>query len=166
MNDLWRRIEATLDARAARSDAARERRDSLRPPTDPASLARAEAMLGRSFPPELRAAFEVHDGQDPHALEVFSRWGLHSLADALGVWQSHEAMAREGLLDEAAWRREWLPVAKDGGGNHVVVDLRTGAVLEYRRVGPARPLSPSLRAWMDAVTSALPPEDDAEDDAT
>lgn len=154
MEDLWRRIEGILDARAERSDAWRERRGSLRPPVDAEEVARAEAELGLPLHPELRASLGVHDGQDPRALEVFKKWGLHSLAAALADWRFYG--------ERHDYRREWLPIARDGGGGRILLDLRRGAVLWYSRIGNASPVAASLREWLMQVTSALPPEDDEE----
>lgn len=164
MDDRWRHIEAILDRRAERSDSARERRDALRPPASAEAIARAEAELGLPLTDEFKSSLRVHDGQDPNALEVFTVWGLHSLAEALRVWRFLGEMAREGLLGEDVWRPDWLPIARDGGGNHLLLDLCTGAIRQYRRAGATRSVAPSLRAWLTEVAATLPLEDDARPD--
>ena len=163
MEDVWKRIEQILDERAVRSESAGERRRALRPPVRTEDVAGAEKDLGLPLTDELKASLAVHDGQDPGALEVFTTWGLHPLAKALETWRFFCEMAGDGTLDDAAWRREWLPIATNGGGDHLLHDLRSGAVLRYRRASSSRPVvATSLRAWLEDVAETLPAEEDEE----
>jgi cell wall assembly regulator SMI1 len=95
-------------------------------------IAAAEAKLGASFPPELRAFYLAHDGAPDDAMcggrQLLS---LKSIVNQWTIWKElfdGEELEDEGVepdtgVQERWWIPAWIPVTYDFGGNHDVVDL-------------------------------------------
>lgn len=112
----------------------------LRPPVSADALARAEQILGVMLPEDVRRSYEIHDGQEED-VSLFAGLRLASLEEMITVWRWNvEFIAEQGEMEGLArgippdavrsvWRsRGWIPILRDGGGNHVVVDLDPGPV--------------------------------------
>jgi cell wall assembly regulator SMI1 len=115
----------------------------VRPPATPEWLCRAEEAVGGPLPADLARWWQLADGMDGHAslipqahtplsieaaLSSRSSWlkvspgpGHHPSADAEGC-----ANAPAGTPCEDTWLPQWLPIAADGGGTDLFVDLRPG----------------------------------------
>jgi cell wall assembly regulator SMI1 len=176
----WDRIEKWLRGNA--SDI------PLPPPAEASALAAAEVAVGHPFPGDLVESLLRHDGA-PRSL-VPSRWTLLPLDTAVDTWHRNtEALAarQAAEVDDAGdeddedwsevgeggedafwgWNPAWLPIAVDGSGCHLVVELREGS----RRgvVGVLDPESdprfegygtwPSTAALLEGTANALHGDD-------
>lgn len=132
---LWKRIEKFLKTnRAVKS--------SLQEPATEAQIARCEGAVGIAFPPSLRASYLIHNGQKPRASCLFpddfpdldSPFCLLSLAEIANEWRTWKSLVdagefrkQKGLPDAGIrpdwWNPKWLPIASDGGGNSLCVDM-------------------------------------------
>ncbi|MCB0213053.1 MAG: SMI1/KNR4 family protein [Anaerolineae bacterium] len=110
------------------------------PPATPALIAQAEAAVGRSFPAELRALYQIHNGQKQGA-GLFFDWPFLTLEEMVQewtLWSKMDEMYRldfdvdaisvpRGYIKEMYVSPAWLPIAKDYGGNHYAIDLDPAA---------------------------------------
>lgn len=115
-------------------------RDAVRPPASEADLDRLEALVGASLPGELRELYRQHDGQTYDGPGFFLDWMWLPVADVereIRGWREQDEAAFDeadenlvsdtaGAVSEVYWNPMWLPVASDGGGNFLVVDLAPG----------------------------------------
>ncbi len=159
----WERIDRWL---AANADPAP---GFLRPPAAPDAVASAEAAMGVAFPAELRASLAVHDGEEEGSPSLFDEWVLLPAAAMAQSWRTllrlHEAgeLPPEPLDGMPAgparptWHSlRWVPLADDGGGNRLMLDLdpgeggAAGQLIVFYADAPDRPLvAPSLAAWLE-----------------
>lgn len=97
-------------------------------------IARVEAKLGFSLPPDLRASFAIHDGQDHDAPPLFAGLRLLSLEGVveLASWIKDDLAASPspparglppGTVNDVWESTSWLPIGTDDGGNHISIDL-------------------------------------------
>jgi cell wall assembly regulator SMI1 len=154
---------------------------TVNPPATEAALARAEAALGVSLPADLRAWWRRADGMRwthppsgrllppgfvPHSVEQ----ALASRQTWLDVMRGEESELPPGPAGSPCdvWLPEFMPIAADGGGTELFVDLRGGpshgCVMEYDKVGAAGyedltsedvSLWPSVTAMLADVAEAL-----------
>ncbi|MFF5263095.1 SMI1/KNR4 family protein [Actinomadura viridis] len=125
-----------------------EELDAIGPPATEDDVRDAERALGTALPDDLLAWWRRADGQDGlsgllpsfympcsirtalHRREMWmTAWnGVMEGADparfAAFVEQANQATA--GTPCKNAWLPRWLPIANDGGGNDLFVDLRPG----------------------------------------
>ncbi|GGP65365.1 SMI1/KNR4 family protein [Saccharothrix coeruleofusca] len=169
----WDRIEKWLGSNA--SDI------PLPAPAAVPALAAAEVAVGYAFPRDLVESLLRHDGA-PRSL-VPSRWTLLPLDTAVDTWRrnTEELAARQAaevddMSDEDwseveegeedafwGWSPAWLPIAVDGSGCHLVVELREGS--RHGAVGVLDPESnprfegsgtwPSTAALLEGTANAL-----------
>ncbi len=165
--DAWPRLERALAAHAPAVLA------DLAPGADAAALADLATQTGLTLPESLRAYYAAHDGQRGDAPGLF--FGLYALsAEAAGTeWANWTSLLRddpslnetiavtaqpEGAVEAVYAHPGWLPIASDGAGNHLAVDLApgpqgtAGQVISFGTDEPVRRvLAPSVRhlvAWM------------------
>lgn len=178
MDDLtaaWTDWTATLAA------AGFDPRPELRPPADPAAVARAQEHSGVRFPDDLVALYALADGQGstPEDPQVFPQYRFLPVADALVVWGGwddvHRYEGADGMAVHAEhvtvragdpvrkeyWVRGWWPLAEDGGGNVLVVDTDPapgGTVGQIVVAGPdedeRRMLAPGVTEYLRALAAA------------
>lgn len=140
--DAWLRTHAKLVGR------------QLRPPASDEQIATAERAIGHPLPASLRDAYRAHDGARGEHPAVFAalraaeavQWvrGMAWLPLA-GAVQELRVMQRV----DPDWPASQLPVAADGGGNLVLIDLVTGAVrLLDHETGELEVLAPDFTTWM------------------
>lgn len=175
----WTGIESWVRAQSPALHAA------LLPPATDADLAAAEETLGRPLPADLAAWWRLFGG----IAETYTHWPLvpphwqpHGLAGALrlrklmiqaisgihfatrGEEQDFEAAAlREpaGTPCMELWLPAWLPVAGDGAGYELFVDLRAGerhgCVMEWDKYSGADrdPVWPDVTAMLAETVRAL-----------
>ncbi|MFG6444265.1 SMI1/KNR4 family protein [Microbacterium sp. P07] len=110
----------------------------LNPPATPQQIEAVEAEIGQRFPDDLRAAYLHGDGQPAHSSGLIGGLFWLTLAHSLGEWRvwrevvaEHGQIARHasfepGMIREAYFEPGWWPIASDGGGNHIAVDLTPG----------------------------------------
>ncbi|MEU0881361.1 SMI1/KNR4 family protein [Lentzea sp. NPDC005914] len=167
----WERIENWLQGNGIEP----------KPPLEATTLTAAQA-LGHPLPADLTESLLRHDGS-PRTL-VPPRWTLLPLQTSLDVWKrkTDDLAARQAAeieeIDEDeeedfsaveegeedafwGWNAAWFPVAGDGGGCHLVVDLRTGVLGEHDPETGTRFGSPwrSVAELLEATAAALHGED-------
>ena len=182
VEDLWWRWVDRLEDRGWGA------RAMLRPPAGDDVVAAAAEVVG-GFPDELAALYRIADGQletryvDGPWTNLFPGHEFLSLAGARRAWQGwadiRAAYVARGLRrhDHGARRRPgaprhtpgqlWWPLAEDGGGNHLMVDLDPppgGTVGQVLVAGPdedeRRVLAPGVGAYLAALLDAdLDPPD-------
>ncbi|MEU5693066.1 SMI1/KNR4 family protein [Actinosynnema sp. NPDC020468] len=156
VEESWDRIEKWLHATAP---AAAER---LSPPASAAAVGAAETTVGLPFPPDLVASLRRHDGVTPYGRDRFllpPHWILVSLEYCVETWrrytdelnhrQATEIESMDGEDEDAwsepeededafwGWSPGWFPIAADGTGCHLLVELRPGP--RYGAVGSLVP---------------------------
>src|SRR5262245_38064230 len=96
--------------------------------------------IGMKFPPELRESLAVHAGQR-QSDAAFGQWELFDLERVTSRWDSLAERVASGQFpdhDEPHiqirgpvrprwWDRAWIPVAADGTGDLLAVDLNPPA---------------------------------------
>ena len=168
---IWEEIGAWFDEHAAPYAAAlREARGA-----DEEAIRRLEARLGgRRLPPDVRAALQLHGASGGVAYweytglsveEIASRWeGLERLRGegTFDGWEPRELDSSLQLVQPQWWSPDWIPLAKDGGGNLLCVDLgpdvrgTRGQVIWWEiHGGPVASPSPSLRSWLESYRAQL-----------
>jgi cell wall assembly regulator SMI1 len=135
MTRAWERLERALPKLEVEGA-------GLAPPASEAELQEFEAETGLVLPPELRAYWRGHAGEDPGHSGLFD-FRLLSLAEAkkqlagwahvrerLGSELKHFNRASSSHPSEAIQRQYstpgWLPLLSDDEGNHIGVDLNPG----------------------------------------
>jgi ankyrin repeat protein/cell wall assembly regulator SMI1 len=139
--------------------------------------------LGVELPDELRELFRLCDGQeregdalvpDPEGDEDVG-YALLSVENVYHDWKVlTDLLEREGADDETSrlraeeglrniwWSPRWVPLASNGGGDFLFVDLdpdeggQTGQVaLRSHEEGPLRVLSPSITEWLGDLAESI-----------
>lgn len=127
----WKRLEITPSVRKSLKRGARE-----------AKFAKLEKALGARLPADVRSSYLLHDGQKPKSdgliptgfADLDSPFCLLSLDDVLDQWESWKEWhddgdfeGRSGVPDTgvraAWWHPGWVPLAVDGAGDAVCIDL-------------------------------------------
>ncbi|MGI4870255.1 MAG: SMI1/KNR4 family protein [Janthinobacterium lividum] len=131
---------------------------TLLPPATVAELAAFEAEFNLTLPPELRAWWGWHNGQQGFE-SLYGSHGLQSVSSAAETMR-----VNFDLLDEYVpnwWRMAWVPVLENGGGDHICLDTegtftgQPGQLVEHWHDWESRTvLYPNLTAWLAAVVSA------------
>lgn len=139
----WQRIQKWL------SENVPELADKLPGPAELAQVETAEQAMGMALPAELRESYLLHDGQEYGELELnifptpadayddmaFCLLPIARVADEWKVWKDLiDGGDFEGEFGEPAsgiadawWSDGWIPVAGNGGGDFLCVDMRPAA---------------------------------------
>lgn len=171
----WTSIVGWLETHAPTSAAA------LRDPVPEVVLSWGQKTTGREWPEQLVAWLRMNDGggrpSDAEVLPlgfplgasgIVENWQVNvDVTDDLTgeIWEPAEVAGAEGQpagSNAAPFLRSWLPVASNGSGDHLFVDLRPGprsglvAEFEHDNGGFTRPaLWPDIAAMLEDVASAL-----------
>jgi cell wall assembly regulator SMI1 len=167
LESIWGRIDAWL-ARQAPDILA-----DLNPPASPEALSDTEARIGRELPEDVRATFQIHDGQRGSAPWSFPEWKLlpiRFVAQELDVLRElradgvfdHAVARAEGPVHATWWSQAWIPLLANGYGDYLCVDVdppeggRIGQLLQYwGRHETREVVAPSLRAWLTIFADDL-----------
>ncbi|WP_052374247.1 SMI1/KNR4 family protein [Chondromyces apiculatus] len=163
----WARIERWLGQRAPEVLA------SLLPGVGEEGLGRIEREIGASLPEDLRASLKRHAGS---TRALSGEWELHPPAMILGTWTMMRGFAEDGVFPHGEltpgsvvgplvptwWTRGWIPVAGNGAGDHLCVDLSPaeggtrGQVLRYLHDHEHREvIATGFGAWLGALANGL-----------
>src|SRR5262249_45100763 len=125
----------------------------LNPPATAKAIADAEVAFGCSFTPDLADSLRIHDGQDGGGLEMLGGWRLYDLHSMDRAWRMMMDMSREETI---LWKPTWIPIASDGNGNHLIVDLASGRVASVPRlVEDPSTVAPSFLSWLETITTEI-----------
>jgi cell wall assembly regulator SMI1/ankyrin repeat protein len=149
----------------------------LRAGAKPAKLATFEAVLGCTLPLDVRESYLQFDGQksgDGMFIvkdESFDEeYAWMSLDEAQAQWTMMQELAAEGEFKGAKakgetgvrstwWHAQWIPIATDGGGNYLCVDLApamggaSGQIIGFRHDSAKRELHAA--SFSDLLTFLL-----------
>ncbi|XVU29567.1 SMI1/KNR4 family protein [Actinoplanes sp. CA-054009] len=107
--------------------------DEVGPPAGEADLAAAERAVGVALPADLVAWWRSADGVG-HGFRLLPGFAPYSVRDALAsrrTWLEVSAPSGDsgaaGSACHGVWLPRWLPVAGNGSGDDLFVDLRAGA---------------------------------------
>jgi len=152
----WERIDTWLEANAPDVLA------KLRPGATREEISAFEKALGRALPVSLRASYLAHDGvtdEDSRAIFGALRAPPH------GEWARYMSwLPLAGAIEQLSFMKglgeEWpeahLPIAKDAGGNLVLVDLESGGVLLWdHETWDPEPLAASFDEWLTALADDM-----------
>lgn len=159
---------------------------AVNPPATEPALARAEAAVGTQLPADLVAWWRRAGGMrmtNPHPGALlppgFVPCSVDDALESRRIWLEvtrgggAEPESSSGLAGSPwdTWLPVWLPIASDGGGTDLFVDLRDGpahgCVVEYDKVGAAGSENwqepdvsrwPSVGAMLADVAEALEQE--------
>jgi cell wall assembly regulator SMI1 len=166
----WADIEEWLTANAPKV------KKSLRPPADDAKLANLQKKLKLTLPADFVASVRVHDGQrsddgcalipgPPHPLglgwyellpltDIRREWSMMKGLDDIGEFEGRKPRATRGI-QPVWWSQEWVPIADNGGGDYVCLDLApakggtVGQVILFGHEGtPQRRVARSFAEWL------------------
>jgi cell wall assembly regulator SMI1 len=164
--ELWRRIETWLGAHSPNA------RKDLHAPATIEAIEQLEKVLGTSLPDDFRQSMQIHDGQHSN-LPIFGRWELLESRRVAERWKQHTRIYREqGLVAASAraegpvrpvwWNLSWVPIATDGGGNDLCLDLdppargHRGQLIEYVHDDDVRSVvAPTFRAWLSTYADEI-----------
>jgi cell wall assembly regulator SMI1 len=171
VRESWQEITAWLRANAPATHTA------IRRPLPAARVAAAAETLGRALPEDLATWWTLHDGlvvPTPGSLFPghFNPYGIESMLTIRSRWLEIDSRTpsegdRQRGADLAAGDHAWsflaafVPIAGDGSGDELVVDLREGAargcVKDYSHEEGAlhSPVAPSLEAMLVDLLGSL-----------
>ncbi len=138
----------------------------LKPGADPEALAHLEQELSAKLPNDVLTSYAIHDGY-----AYLTEYEYLRAATALKSWRSQQELppgptplesAHRGRLQPVWWHRGWFPVAMDGGGNYLCVDLAPTAAGRFGQVlfwdtaeGPRLSEHESFGSWLETYRDAL-----------
>src|SRR5690349_20028435 len=119
MKTIWNRMEAWLETNASQV------RRGLNPPATQTQIAQAEAILGISFPQDIRDTFLIHNGQasdNPWLLDGWEFMSVERIVDEWKVWKDlldggdfdGITTVSEGHTVTDWWIPLWIPLTYDG----------------------------------------------------
>ncbi len=165
----WRVIEGVL------KENARSAYEALRPPAPMAGIRKLEELVGVKLPRALVSSLLTHDGMRDRivVVDLYDYNRLISVAEMAKWWRivSSDPSDLDGprffhgrrIKGDLRWRRAWVPIAVDAGGNLLACDLDPGPagtrsqVFPWQNYGspPPRVVAPSYAAWLDAVAEEM-----------
>ncbi len=178
VNDSWTRIEAWLAAHA------RMIRKSLRPPARAGALDKLQAGLGLTLPADFADSVGRHDGQKEDAehgllpapedelgpspsfrllslAEIAREWAMMKGLQEGGEFAGQTPEPARGVRDDW-WNPAWVPIADNGGGDYVCLDLApakggsAGQVIVFFHDMDERPkLARSYAAWLEKLAKGF-----------
>jgi len=165
MKTIWNRIEKWLDTNA------KEVLRGLNPPATRDQVARAEAILGISFPQDVVDIFMIHNGQASNTAGLLDGWEFMSVERIVDEWKVWKDLLDRGDFKRANsdsvgytvtdwWNPRWIPLTYDGSGNHPCLDLnpgrlgKAGQIIRMWHDDAARDLiAPAYREWLSQLAA-------------
>ncbi|EFH88345.1 SMI1/KNR4 family protein [Ktedonobacter racemifer] len=143
MQGIWKRIEAWL------KDNAPEILDTLIEGATDDDLQEIEAEMGMRLPEGVKASWQTYNG----TFDAFiDGWRLHNLDE---VVQQRQFMIDLFRDNEEWWNPKWLPLASDGCGDMICIDL--APVAFYDTPSPQEQVGQIFVFWHDDVDHWLAP---------
>ena len=168
---VWSRLEHALAALVPAIST------SLAPPASTADIEALAARTGRDVHGALHGLYGAHDGQPDDAPGLFvglrflpateaadewSRWSSTIHDDPSLVTDISVTSQPDGAVQPVYFSDGWIPVATDGAGNGLAVDLDPGPQGTAGQLvcfGPDEPtrtvLAPSALAFLDWLSAAI-----------
>jgi cell wall assembly regulator SMI1 len=178
VSESWGRIETWLQAHAPAV------RKSFRPGARKGAVEKLEAELGAKLPADFAELVRLHDGQKDDAeaglfpvsdkgLGPLPSFRLLSLTEARREWKMMKELHDQGEFDGRKskptrgvradwWNVGWVPIADDGGGDYVCLDLAPGkggtvgqVIVFFHDMDDRQSLAKSYAAWMEVLAGGL-----------
>jgi cell wall assembly regulator SMI1 len=174
VNNAWERIEAWLAVHA------RVVRKSLRPSAREGELEKLQSKLGLGLPADFAESARRHDGQKSDAehglfplsddalgampscrllrlTEIRDAWAMMKELHDIGEFAGRKSEPARGVRHDW-WHPGWVPIADNGGGDFLCLDLApgkggtAGQVIVFFHDLEDRPrLAKSVAAWLGAL---------------
>jgi cell wall assembly regulator SMI1 len=157
VTDSWRRIEAWLKIHAPRIF------DALAPGATAAQIAAAERKLRFELPEDVRMTYLIHNGAEDSDLLPSPATLPPEMAFSLLPLDEIVRDFRE-MRQWDGWSKHWLPIAHNGGGDYLCVDLNDdkedpnarGRIIEYQHeLSDFEVVSPSLRHLLQQLSDGM-----------
>ena len=132
MRELWKKV---FDHYAKIS---RDILDDFNPPAEPIKIEALESLTNGLIP-ALYQTFFIHNGQNSYRFACMHPWKLYDIDDVLDNYDlmNNEVVARwqeedispddysesNGPVKEVMWNSKWIPIASNGAGDLMCVDL-------------------------------------------
>lgn len=132
----------------------------LQPPAGAEQLAQAEHAYGFALPDSLKELYGWKNGQPATCFESLSGMDslmFVSLETALASYRMISDFDRRGEFPAGWWRRSWVPLLANGGGDFVCVDAETDRLIWYFHDDAARPAfdSPTIAELLNELLDEL-----------
>jgi cell wall assembly regulator SMI1 len=174
MDETWKRIEAWLAQNAPEILA------DLQAPAAPQDIQNTERALGQQLPDEMAASYRIHNGSRGGAAPLLGKWRLLSLDQIeerwreLNTFNENQKDAEDEFGDkefetqtdpgiqEGWWRNAWIPIASNGSGDFLCVDLdpapggKRGQIISYLHAdGSRKRVANSFGKWLGQFADDL-----------
>jgi cell wall assembly regulator SMI1/ankyrin repeat protein len=174
VSDCWQRIEAWLAANDP------DLNKTLNKPASDKQVAHLEKVIGAALPAAFKESCRIHNGQKhsegdlvPPLEEGDGSYFLLSCADSAQEWRCWKQLTDGGEfadkesgpdigIRDAWWHPGWVPIASNGGGDSICLDLaptkegQVGQVITMNHETAKRELlAPSFAHWLADLAGAL-----------
>lgn len=141
------------------------------------ALQDAELKMSVTLPADLRTSLLRHDGSGPYYFSTSSTAGgdqrFLKLSDVVGLWQGMTELGQSfendgefgeqvGPVKKHYWNRRWVPIAENGGGDNVFVDLdppkdgTIGQVVDWWHEGGVSTfIAASFQVWLNQIVDEI-----------
>lgn len=158
--------------------------DKLHGPADPDAIRRTETEIGVAFTDDLRQSFLIQDGRDygddelnlfptpPDGIadmafcllpvvEIAAEWEVWRDLIDIGEFEGIVSKPDAGIRD-CWWSKGWIPVAGNGGGDFICVDMDPAeggcvgqVICAWHDSENRQNLAPSWAAFLDSIASGM-----------
>lgn len=149
MKKTWSKVEAELATKA------RAILESMNPGAEEAAIEELEEHIGQELPTDYRDFLMMHDGQgqesNPGFFDMFSLMPLELVQDS---WNEVDTL-REDVGEHESCPGDWLPIAEDGTGDLLCVELESGAISKFVHDEANEEIADSFEGWLAEMLGVL-----------
>lgn len=161
MDQIWQRIEDWLKANYP------EILDDLILGATVEEIAEVEEHIQISFPHEFKVSYLIHNGQEGDSEPLMDEWELLSLEYIVNEWDLMKDLYDRGDFKDVPskpidgsikpnwWNLKWIPVASNGAGDLICLDLdpgstgKTGQIISFWHMDEKRErIADSFEVWL------------------
>lgn len=143
MKAIWERIEVAIERLKAS-------KLKLKGPASMKVIQATEKSLGVSFPEDVRESLLIHNGQPSSADGLFGSFSLLPAAECAkeaNAWNDLDASG-EFRTQPGKWKRGWIPLTSDGGGDNHCIDLQGRIILVSHDMKERPVIANCFREWL------------------
>ncbi|TGK00887.1 hypothetical protein EHO59_13275 [Leptospira semungkisensis] len=125
--------------------------------------------ISKKFPSQLQKLYSIADGQNEEFPSLFLYYSFMPFADAirdkemmdeLAIQEKWDEMAEKEGLEDPWWDKDWYPFGLNSVGDLLVLDKKTGKVLEFIHDSPEREeQAESLETYLENLIQGLESEE-------